>query len=340
MKFINLIFLLLIFTTGFAYAQQQLFAALGDFKLENGETTRDCRIGYRTFGKLNAEKSNAVLVTTWASGTTEQLKNSIVPGGLVDPTKYFVILIDALGNGVSSSPSNSRLQPRMRFPRFTLRDAVNTQHTVLTKILKINHLRAVMGISMGGMQTFQWIVSYPNFADKAVSIVGSPQLAPYDLILWQTQIEAITNDVEWKKGDYTENPARGVDYSFGALFLTTPEDYNRKMTRQKVFEEFVQAKNAPARVDANNNIRQMQAMMALDITEKFGGSWERTAKAVRAKGFVIVARLDHVVTQQPALDFAKLLNARTLVLESDCGHLATVCEAQKVNSAIADFLEQ
>ena len=128
MKTINAIFVFLFFSTAFLHAQEQQFASLGDFKLENGATIRDCRIGYRTFGNLNADRSNAVLITTWAGGTTEQLKSSIAAGGLIDPTKYFVIAIDALGNGVSSSPSNSRLQPRMKFPQFTLRDAVNTQH--------------------------------------------------------------------------------------------------------------------------------------------------------------------------------------------------------------------
>jgi homoserine O-acetyltransferase len=338
MKFFNVAFALLLFLTGVSYAQEQQFAALGDFKLESGETIRDCRIGYRTFGKLNADKSNAVLITTWAGGTTEQLKYWIAPGGLIDPTKYFVIAIDALANGVSSSPSNSKSQPRMRFPRFTLRDTVNTQHEFLTKVLKINHLRAIMGVSMGGMQTFQWLVSYPDFADKAVPVVASPQLAPYDLVHWQTQIDAIMNDAGWMGGDYAKNPARGVNYGFGVILLTTPENFNAKTTRQKALEEIAKAKTETGGFDANDKIRQTQAMMALDITEKFGGSWERTAQAIKAKVFVIVARYDYTVTPQPALKLAKLLNAKTLVLEGDCGHLAPSCESQKVNPAIAEFL--
>src|SRR6476620_4929605 len=120
-----------------ALAQEQQFANIGDLKLQNGGVIRNCRIGYRTFGKLNAGKSNVVVFPTWAGGTTEQLQSSIGPGKLVDSTKYFVIAIDALSNGVSSSPSNSRLQPRMRFPQFTLRDTVESQHTLLTRVLKI-----------------------------------------------------------------------------------------------------------------------------------------------------------------------------------------------------------
>jgi hypothetical protein len=120
----KLILCALMFITS-AAAQQLQFASLGDFKLESGETLSDCRIGYRTFGTLNSSKSNVVLIPTWAGGTTEQLISSVGPDGLVDPAKYYVILVDALSNAVSSSPSNSKLQPRMQFPKITIRDMVN-----------------------------------------------------------------------------------------------------------------------------------------------------------------------------------------------------------------------
>ena len=320
-------------------AQEQQFASLGDCKLESGELIRDCRIGYRTFGKLNREGSNAVVFPTWASGTTEQLKSNIGPGKLIDSEKYFVIAIDALGNGVSSSPSNSRLQPRMSFPRFTLRDTVETQHELVTKILHLNHVRAVAGVSMGGMQTFQWMVAYPEFMDKAIPIVGSPRLASYDLLLWQAQIDAIMNDRGWNNGNYTSNPSRVVQFEFGELLLTTPDHYNRQVTREQLFDR-LRKEESNAGFDCNDKIRQAQAMMALDVSQTFNRSMDRAARSVKADVFIIVARMDHVVTPGPALEFAQLLKARTLELEGDCGHLAPSCEWQKVNPAVAEFLDR
>ncbi|HXS01653.1 MAG TPA: alpha/beta fold hydrolase [Pyrinomonadaceae bacterium] len=322
-----------------AHAQEQQFANLGDFKLENGRVIRNCRIGYRTFGTLNAGKSNVVVFPTWAGGTTEQLKSNFGPGRLIDTTSYFVVAIDALSNGVSSSPSNSRAQPRMRFPEFTLRDTVATQHELLTRVLNIHHVKAIAGISMGGMQTFQWMVSYPDFMDKAIPIVGSPRLAPYDLMLWQAQISALMRDRDWKGGNYRANPARALDFAFGELLLTTPADYNRRKTREQVFADLAKAQNDAHRFDANDKIRQVQAMMQLDVSREFGGSMERAARTVKAKVLVVVARNDHVVTFRPAFEFAGLVGAKILDLDSDCGHLATSCESRLLNTVVSDFLK-
>jgi homoserine O-acetyltransferase len=102
----------------------QRMASLGDLKLESGEAIRDCRIGYRTYGQLDASQSNAILFPTWFGGTTEQLAGNFGSGKTVDTGRYFVIAVDAIGNGVSSSPSNTQAQPPMKFPRFSIRDMV------------------------------------------------------------------------------------------------------------------------------------------------------------------------------------------------------------------------
>ncbi len=322
-----------------ASAQELKFAELGDFKLESGEVIHDCRIGYRTFGQLNSDRSNAVLLPTWAGGTSEQLKGSVGARALLDDSKYFVVAVDALSNGVSSSPSNSTSQPRMKFPRITMRDIVNSQHRLLIETLGIKHLKAVVGVSMGGMQTFEWMVAYPDFMDKAVPIVGSPRLAPYDLLHMQTEIDAIKNDPWWMNGDYTQNPARRLEFEIGALILTTPDRYNKKKTREDVFDDVNKAGNNPGS-DANDKIRQVEAMMSMDVSNDFGHSMDRAARAVKTKVLIIVSRYDHVVTPQPALDFGPLLHAQVIELDSDCGHSVAECDNARINSAVAEFLEK
>lgn len=333
----------IIFSVRWAYADGALaFAPLGDFRLESGETIEQCRIGYRTFGQLNAGRSNAVLFPTWFTGTSEDLANLIGPGKLIDSSKYFVIAADAFGNGVSSSPSSSERQPRMRFPRFTIRDMVNSQHRVLTEVLHIAHLRAVMGISMGGMLTFQWVVSYPDFMDRAVPIVGSPRLASYDLLLWTAELHAIEDDCRWNNGDYTAPvPAMRTVAAIHQLALQTPE-YRAGHTAPQAFPEFLAGaeRGMIERFDANNFIRQLQAMMDHDISKTFGGSMERTGATVKARVLVVAALKDHMVNPQPALALARLLKAQTMELASDCGHLAPGCDQNKVAAAIDAFLSR
>jgi homoserine O-acetyltransferase len=315
--------------------QEQKFADLGDLKLVSGETLRNCRIGYRTFGKMNADRSNIIVFPTWAGGTTEQLKDNVGAGKLVSDADYYVILIDALANGVSSSPSNSTAQPHMKFPKITVRDMVNTQHELLTKALGIRHVKAVMGISMGGMQTFQWIVSHPDFMDKAIPMVGSPHVAPYDVVMWRINIDALEGSAGWNHGDYKENPAGLVHFEIGELMLQTPAEYNRTHTREQVLEALKKAETVPDVEDANNTIRQSEAMISLDVSDVYGGAMDKAAAAVKAKVFVVVSKQDHTVTPQPARDFAQLLHAPVLELESDCGHLATGCEGPKLATAVS-----
>jgi len=288
-------------------------------------------------GELNADQSNVVLFPTWFAGDSAELQGFLSTAKIVDTSTYFTVVIDALGDGVSTSPSNSAGQPRMKFPKITIRDMVNSQHRLATEVLGLRHVKAVVGISMGGMQTFDWMVAYPEFMDKAVPIVGSPRLAPYDLMLWRTRDEAIRSDPAWNGGNYEQQPARGVLHGIGSLVFSTPEHYNRTTRREEVAPSLAKAKGDPV-FDANNHIRQSEAMMALDAYSAFGGSPQKAAAAVKAKVLVIVSKTDHVVTPGPALEFGKALGAQVLELDSDCGHVAFECESGRIASAVNGFL--
>ena len=145
-------------------------AELGDLKLESGEVIRDFRQSYVTHGELNGDKSNAVLICASLTGNHHRLDFLIGEGGALDPSRYFILATDPIGNGLSTSPSNSARQPGMQFPRFNVRDMVNAQHQLLTRQLGIVRLHAVVGASMGGMQALQWAVSHPGLMRAVVAM--------------------------------------------------------------------------------------------------------------------------------------------------------------------------
>src|SRR5262245_64171440 len=123
---------------------------IGDFTLENGQVIKDFAISYVTHGTLNAKKSNAILMVTALSGNHHRLDFLIGPGKALDTNKYFIVATDAISNGLTTSPSNSKAQPRMQFPRFGIRDMVQSQYRLLKEKLGIDHVVAVIGPSMGG----------------------------------------------------------------------------------------------------------------------------------------------------------------------------------------------
>ncbi len=137
----------------------QQFANLGRCQLDSGQSIEDCRVGYRTFGRLNANRDNAVLYLTWYGGTSANLKEFFGPDKMVDTARFYGIAIDALGNGVSSSPSNSTQQHGVAFPEFTIRDMVHAEYRLVTEILHLQKAHAILGMSMGGIQTFSWAVT-------------------------------------------------------------------------------------------------------------------------------------------------------------------------------------
>jgi homoserine O-acetyltransferase len=307
----------------------QQFADLGDFKLLSGAIIRNCRLGYRTLGNLNAQKSNGVVWSTWLGGTTKDLLPNVSPGNVVDTRKYFAILVDAIGNGISSSPSNSKIQPLMRFPEFTIRDMVNAEHELVTTVLRIPHLHAVVGISMGGMQTFEWMAAYPDFMDEAIAIMGSAQSTSYDKLIWTAQIDAIEADPKWNHGRPTGMPLAGlrVVAEMSSINETSPS-YRSAKTPPQDFEAFLKDLRNGVGGEAGTAadwIRQRQAIISFDVPGEFGGTMEQAAARVRAKVLIMVSPRDQSVNPASALEFARLLKAPVIILDSSCGHISPSC---------------
>jgi homoserine O-acetyltransferase/O-succinyltransferase len=292
-------------TTAPAADGEQQSATLGNCKLSNGEQIIDCQLGYRTWGTLNANRTNAVLVTTWFTGTTADLVRFVGPEGIVDPTKYFVVAVDALGNGVSASPSNSKAQPRTLFPSFAIRDMVDTEYRLVTEILHLKHLHAVIGMSMGGMQAFQWIASHPEFLDVAVPIVGSPRQTAYDLALWHGEEDAIRSTPAWQGGWYDRTPAMPMVALLHDTHLTTPAHYASEIGELGFAARYAEYETrGAADFDANDRLYQLEAMVHQNV-----GAYENVARRVHLHVLVVAAEQDHMVNPGPALEFARALGS-------------------------------
>jgi homoserine O-acetyltransferase len=337
---VALMLLMMLAVPQLLHAQGELrLADLGDFRLESGQVIKDCRLGYRTFGALNRERSNAILFPTWFGGTSKDLVDLgfIGPARLADTSRYFVVAVDAFGNGVSSSPSNSKKQPGRAFPEFTVRDMVKAQHQLLTTYLGLGRLHAVIGISMGGMQAFQWVLSWPGFAQKAVSIVGTPRAAPSDLVLFDTGLRAIDTLNAIRDGEALGPEASAALLALAAL---TPEFALKNLSRADLTRALDEAQDILLKYNLTDWAWQLKAMTGHDIYRRPVTSEKEAAGAIRTKLMVIVSRNDFLLNPEPSLALAKSLKAETLVLQGDCGHFCVMCEPDKISSATAAFLNR
>lgn len=329
--------LALMLTVGHSLAAEQEFAELGDFPLASGATLKDLRLGYRQYGDVAGKPEQVVVLLSWFGGQTEQLEELIGPDRLLDPAQTPVIAIDALADGVSSSPSNRTTQPRMQFPEIRIADMVQSSRRLLTDVFKLKRVKAVIGMSMGGMQVFEWLTHDPDFAERGIVIQGSPRLTPYDLLLWQSTIEAIKLDPVWQQGDYTEQPARRALYYIATLAGQSPTAINRAMSRPQVLA-LLDRHDPVQGFDANDHIRQVEAMLYHDVARLDDGDLSRAAKRVKAPLLYLWNATDTVVRPEPGLEFAKAAKAEVVELPGDCGHGAFACEMPKVVDVVQAFL--
>jgi homoserine O-acetyltransferase/O-succinyltransferase len=189
-------------------------AILRGFTFASGESVPELRLHYRTLGTLRRDAggavSNAVLIMHGTGGTGAQFLGSAFagelfgPGQLLDASRYFLILPDAIGHGRSSKPSDGL---RARFPRYGYVDMVEAAYRLVVEGLKVDHLRLVMGTSMGGMHTWLWASRYPTFMDALMPLASLPtQISGRNRAWRRVAIDAIRSDPEWNGGNYTRQP--------------------------------------------------------------------------------------------------------------------------------------
>ena len=327
-------------------------AELGDLELESGEILRDYRQSYVTHGELNREKSNAVLVCISLTGTHHRLDFLIGPGRALDPAHYFIIAADPIANGLSTSPSNSEQQPGMRFPRFTIRDMMLSQYRLLTSQFGIAHLQAVIGASMGGMQSLQWAVSHPLTMRHCVAMTPMAKTSPWAVLATETARSCLMADPAWTGDGFSAEPARGWRAYTGlmtALLSRTPgalADFLPDCAEAHLWFEKIHAQNRTNGFDAHDYLFQSWAYEAHDVgtTTGFGGDTAAALASIDAKTLILAPPLDLFNPAEAArAAAAHIPGAQFIEIPSLQGHQAATStrpeDAAFLNRVIGEFLK-
>ncbi len=316
---------------------QQRYCTVSSFRLESGAVLEHCTIGYRTYGTRFQDGSNAVLMPTWLGGRSEDLVSLLGAHALVDTTRFFAILVDAFGDGISASPSND---PEMRgggSPDVSIGDMVRAQRLLLDS-LGLGHLAAVVGGSMGGMQALEWALRYPEMMQRIVAYVATPRCTASDVFLWRAELQAIEDGKRFGESDTAI--ARRV-CMINLLAIRTPSYQSRSISSDSAAPALeTSVHNFQERFRADDWAMQVRAILGQDVARIGGGDVRHAASLLRAKLFLIVSRQDQMVNPGPAIAFARMTRSRLLILDNDCGHLAPSCEFERFARQVREFLER
>jgi homoserine O-acetyltransferase/O-succinyltransferase len=247
-----------------------------DFHFASGETLPELRMHYTFFGKAKKDAqgrtTNAVLIMHGTGGSGRSLVNErfagvlFQKGQLLDAEKYYIILPDGIGHGKSSRPSDGL---HAHFPQYSYQDMVAAQYALVTKGLEVNHLRLVMGTSMGCMHTFMWAETYPDFMDALMPLACLPvQIAGRNRAWRDLVMDAIRNDPQWNNGDYTSEPLSALRTAAGLLLIagSAPIQMQITLPTKDAADEFVQKymQRQMEDLDANDLLYQVNASRDYD----------------------------------------------------------------------------
>ena len=306
---------------------------LGDVVLREGATLRDAKLAYKTYGELNGDKSNAIVYPTWYSGQHPDNEWLIGAGMALDPSRYFIIVPNMLGNGLSSSPNNTPPPyDKARFPHVTTYDNVSVQHRLVTEVFGIEKLALVTGWSMGAQQTFQWGVSYPEMVERMLPFCGSAKTSPHNFVFLEGVKAALTADAAFNGGWYEKPPNTGLramarvyaGWGFSQAFyrerLYESEGYSSLEDFLVAFwEGFFLPK------DANNLLAMLWTWQHGDVgmTPGFDGDLEAALGSIQAKAIVMPGQTDlYFPPEDNEYEVSHMKNAEFRPIPSIWGHFA------------------
>ena len=299
------------------------------FLLQSG-VTLDLRLGYKTYGKLSRARDNVVVVPTFYGGRHPETEFMIGPNRAIDPRRYFVVVPNMFGNGVSTSPSNTPAPwGRGGFPLIGLYDNVVCQHRLLFEHLKVRRIRMVAGFSMGGMQTFQWGALFPDLVDAIAPICAAARISDHNYLFIDSAVAALRLDPDFKDGWYGSPPLRGL-LTFAKVYAAWlfSQDFMRGAHYRDLGlgardDVVMLTQNYFLQNDANDLIAMARSWMHGDISHNpvFGGDLARALGAITCPAIVMPGQTDlYFRVADNEQEVAQMPNAQCRTIPSVWGH--------------------
>jgi homoserine O-acetyltransferase len=327
----------------------------GDVVLQSGRTFPAMQIGYKTFGTLAADKSNVIVYPTSFSAQHYDTQWLVREGGALDPGRYFIVIPNLFGNGISSSPSNTPWPlTGDRYPDVTYHDAVRVQQRMLAEVFGIERVRLVYGWSMGGMQAYHWASMFPDRVDRIAVVCGSARCSPHNAVFLEGVRAALTADPAYLDGAFTARPVRGYR-AMGRIYAgwALSQAFYREETWRTIgftsLEDFlVRSWEASfSRRDAADLLAQLWTWQNGDISanERFNGDLPEALRSIRAR--VLLMPGDHDLyfrVEDNRRELLHLRNAQLKPIPSIWGHRAgnpaqNPEDAAFIEAAVRDLLD-
>lgn len=311
--------------------------SVGRLDLEEGGSIPDCRLAVATWGELNQARDNAILITTWYSATHQIWRDRYIgPGRALDPSRYFIVAVNQIGNGLSVSPHNADGAnaglAMSRFPRVRIGDDVVAQERLLREHFGIEQLALVVGCSMGAQQTYEWAVRFPDRVLRAAPIVGTARVPSHSVLFAEAASEQIRFDPGWANGEYKS----GDDVADGLRRHTrlwayagySPEFWRQEFWRGLGFgsrQEFVEGFLEPyfTAMDPNDLLSMTWKWQHADVARHTGGDLAAALGRITARTFVMPVSHDTLFPVEDCRAEQELIPGSELrIIEDPVGHLA------------------
>lgn len=325
----------------------------GDVALQSGQVLADARIAYKTFGTLDAARRNAIVYPTSFGAQHTDIEWLIREGKALDPTKYFIIIPNMIGNGVSSSPSDHvDVGARRAFPRVTLYDNVLLQQRLLAS-LGVERVALVVGFSMGGQQVFHWGALFPDLVERIAPITSSAKTSQHNLVFLEGIKATLINHPAWRDGAFTAPPLasiRAMARVYAGWGLS--QAFYRERLYLKLgyasLEEFIERdwEAGFLRRDADNLLAMLGAWQRADISNNplYRGNLALALGAIRAKSLIMPSTTDlYFTVEDSRRETALMPNADFRPIPTIWGHRVNNPtqnqeDARFVDAALRDLL--